>query len=68
MKGILFTLTLAGIACVTTGCERGLFAENLPRTQYERYDKMRGVYRPKVTTDPRGQEVPDLRARLSVYQ
>jgi len=29
------------------GCEKPLFPENLPRTQYERFDRIRGIYTPK---------------------
>lgn len=64
---IVMVITFGGTAGLA-GCEQALFPEALPRTQYERYDKMRGVYRPKETTDPRGVPVADLRSRLSVYQ
>lgn len=61
-------LLLVVMGWALLGCQQGLFPDDVPRTQYERFDKRRGVFRPEETTDPRGVPVPDLRARLSVYQ
>lgn len=50
------------------GCEQGLFAEELPRTQYERFDERRGNERPKEALDPRGYTKANLRGRLTTYE
>lgn len=44
-----------------------MFPEELPRTQYERFDRLRGVYTPKDTRDVYGESVPALRERLQPY-
>lgn len=64
MKSILKTacLTLPLIMCC--GCEDRLFVENLPRTQFERYDRLRGRIVPKEKRDVNGKFVPALRERL----
>lgn len=50
------------------GCEKALFPENLPRTQYERYDRLRGRYVPKDQQNAYGGAEPALRPRLTPYQ
>ncbi len=47
------------------GCEKPLFPEGLPRTQYERYDRLRGHYTPAEQTNPYGGSEPALRERLA---
>jgi len=47
------------------GCEKPLFPENMPRTQYERYDRFHGRYVPAEKHNVYGGTEPDLRARLS---
>lgn len=49
----------------TAGCQRALFPENAPRTQYERYDMMRNRYTPAEEPDVFGKPRKALRARLS---
>jgi len=49
------------------GCEKPLFPENLPRTQYERFDRIRGIYTPKENIGPTGDTQPALRERLTPY-
>ena len=46
------------------GCQRALFPEDLPRTQFETYDKMRQRYVPLEEPDVFGTPQPALRARL----
>lgn len=47
------------------GCQRALFPQDLPRTQFETYDKMRQRYVPLEEPDVFGTPQPALRARLS---
>lgn len=61
-------LFVAGFAAATllgmTGCQRALFPSDLPRTQFETYDKMRQRYVPLEEPDVFGTPQPALRARL----
>jgi len=50
------------------GCEPALFPENTPRTQYERFDRLRGHYRPAEQQGPQGDTEPALRRRLTPYE
>jgi hypothetical protein len=68
IKRLILTVMLGGLLTCIAGCEQVLFPEGLPRTQYERFDRMRGVYRPKETVGPTGNVQPDLRSRLDIYQ
>ncbi|MAE59989.1 MAG: hypothetical protein CMJ49_01385 [Planctomycetaceae bacterium] len=58
-----------GLVCLAAvsfaGCERALFPENLPRTQFERYDRLRGRYVPTERYDRYGDTSPALRERLT---
>jgi len=51
------------LLCV--GCQRSLFAEKAPRTQFETYDLVRERYIPLEVPDEFGNPRPALRARLS---
>ena len=55
---------LAAAALGAAGCQRALFPEDLPRTQFETYDKMRQRYVPLEEPDVFGTPQPALRARL----
>ncbi len=46
------------------GCEKPLFPEDVPRSQYERYNQLRGETRVYKRTNPYGYEEPNLRERL----
>ena len=59
MLAIALALVLAG------GCQRALFPADAPRTQYEKYDRMRNRYAPVEEPDEFGNPRPALRARLS---
>lgn len=48
----------------SAGCQRALFPPDLPRTQFETYDKMRQRYVPLEEPDVFGTPQPALRARL----
>ncbi|MEY3141520.1 MAG: hypothetical protein RLY21_13 [Planctomycetota bacterium] len=57
-----------GLAFGAFGCQRALFPQDLPRTQFETYDKMRQRYVPLEEPDVFGTPQPALRARLSQQQ
>ncbi|MFA7237310.1 MAG: hypothetical protein WC058_10640 [Phycisphaeraceae bacterium] len=67
MKRWCWIMLGTAMACGAGGCEKALFQEQAPRTQYERFDRLRGGYQPPVTYSPDGEEVPNLRARLMPY-
>jgi hypothetical protein len=58
-------IMIAAAAPGLMGCEKALFPEDLPRTPYERYDRMRGRYVPPSQRDAVGGESPALRERLT---
>ena len=60
---LLWMLLLTSV--VSGGCQKALFPPNTPRTQFEKYDRMRNVYTPTQETDVFGNPKPALRARLS---
>lgn len=47
------------------GCQRALFPESSPRTQFETYDRMRQRYVPTEEPDVFGNPQPALRERLT---
>lgn len=55
---------VGGVLLVTIGCTEPLFSENQPRTQYDRYDQIRGQHVPQYTEDEFGQRHPNLQGRL----
>jgi hypothetical protein len=61
----LVTLTFVVAAGLMTGCEKPLFPAELPRTQYERYDRLRSRYVPTEQVNRYGGSEPALRERLS---
>ena len=46
------------------GCGEPLLAESEPRSQYDRYDALRGQRPPAFVTDEFGIDKPNLRGRL----
>lgn len=56
-----------GVAVVTGlgGCQKALFVDGTTRTQYERYQSLRGEYRPPRQYTALGEERPALRQRLA---
>ncbi len=57
--GVL-ALSMGGL----TGCQKVLFTEREPRTQFEQYDRAHGDWVPPTLTDRNGRERPALRERL----
>jgi hypothetical protein len=47
------------------GCQEVLFPSDVPRTQFEIYDRMRNQYAPPEEPDVFGRPQPALRERLS---
>jgi hypothetical protein len=58
------TATIA-LLLLCGGCQRTLFSDKAPRTQFETYDLVRERYIPLEVPDAFGNPRPALRARLS---
>ena len=58
-------VVLAWLVVVLPGCQRALFPEKTPRTQFEAYDRMRYGNVPLQEPDVFGNPQPALRERLS---
>ena len=60
-------LAALGLAVLTGvgGCQKALFVDGTTRTQYERYQALRGEYRPPRQYTALGEERPALRQRLA---
>lgn len=64
IRGLAILLML-GAAVGVGGCEKPLFPDDMPRTQYERYDRLRSRYVPTEQVNAYGGSEPALRERLS---
>lgn len=64
MKMMIAAVLMSAGLLMLGGCEKRLFVENLPRTQFERYDRLRGNYVPTEKRDQYGRYQPALRERL----
>jgi hypothetical protein len=64
-RHVVGALAVAIAAIPLAGCARALFPEDAPRTQYERYDRMRNHFTPTEEPDVFGNPRPALRARLT---
>ena len=62
----LFAALSSGLLAIMVlgGCQRALFPSDLPRNQFETYDRMRQRYVPLEEPDVFGTPQPALRARL----
>lgn len=60
----LALLVACAASTLSTGCQRALFPSDLPRNQFETYDRMRKRYVPLEEPDVFGTPQPALRARL----
>jgi len=49
-------------------CEKALFAPDAARSQYDRYDAIRGQSAPPYIEDEFGRRYPNLRGRLMTKQ
>ncbi len=59
----------AGLALLAlAGCHRALFPANAPRTPFDTYDQVRGIYVHLEEPDVFGHPQPALRARLSRWE
>ncbi len=64
VHGSLIMLIMA-VVTVASGCQRPLFADKAPRTQFDTYDKLRQQNQSLLVPDEFGNPQPALRARLS---
>lgn len=64
MAAITLTCAVATLPALS-GCQKPLFVEEAPRTQFELHDRMRNRYRPTEEPDVFGRPQPALRSRLS---
>lgn len=66
IRGVgLKMLGLVLVFAMLAGCEQSLFPDDAPRTQYDRYDQLRGRFVPEEEPGPYGVTRPALRERLS---
>lgn len=69
IAGIVVLVTGAlGVVVLGAGCQRVLFPEDAPRTQFETHDRLRNRYAPLHDVDEFGRQQPALRSRLSPTQ
>lgn len=52
--------------CSLTGCADPLLSPNEPRSQYSRYDLVRGRFAPQYVEDEFNRRQPNLRGRLLI--
>ncbi len=64
MRRVILRSLVVGMLLLA-GCQRSLFPESAPRTQFETYDRMRQRYVPTEEPDVFGNPQPALRARLT---
>lgn len=57
-------LTVGAVWMVGAGCAKPLLSPTEPRSQYSRYDLVRGQYAPQYVEDEFGRRKPNLRGRL----
>ncbi|MBL9140353.1 MAG: hypothetical protein JNK53_00680 [Phycisphaerae bacterium] len=62
---VVCMVCVAATIALATGCQKPLFPESAPRTQFERYDSLRSGTAPAEEPDVFGRPQPALRARLS---
>lgn len=56
---------LAALALITlAGCNKPLLSPTRDRSQYDRYDRVRGQFVPQYIEDEYGRRTPNLRGRL----
>ncbi len=52
------------LAVFESGCTKPLLSPNEPRSQYSRYDLVRGRFAPQYIEDEFGRKMPNLTGRL----
>ncbi len=65
MTHALRSPVLIVVLLLLAGCQRALFPDGTPRTQFELQDRMRGRYVALEEPDVFGRPQPALRARLT---
>lgn len=64
-RGAAASFLALSSAAALVGCQKPLFPESAPRTQFEKFDTMRSGAAPKEEPDVFGTPQPALRARLT---
>ena len=64
LRCVMVGLCFAAGTTVLTGCVDPLLSPNEPRSQYSRYDLVRGRFAPQYVEDEFGRRKPNLRGRL----
>lgn len=64
MKRLLATALLAVLVGLPSACQSSPFAEDAARSQYDRYDELRGRGHTAKQADPYGRPQRDLQDRL----
>lgn len=59
----ILSVACLGVASLT-GCQRNVFPENEPRSQYDRFDTVRDQRAQQFVYDEYGYRKPNLRGRL----
>lgn len=62
---LLVAIMLVIIVVSSSGCQRALFPQNQPRTQFDVHERMRDPYIQLEEPDEFGKPQPALRTRLS---
>lgn len=62
---IMLNMLIMAVVTVASGCQKPLFADKAPRTQFDTYDKLRQQNQSLLVPDEFGNPQPALRARLS---
>ncbi len=64
LRRLAILAILGAAAASLNGCNRPLFPENLPSSQYSRYNQLHGQQQSARQTGANGEDQPDLRERL----
>lgn len=62
---LLAAALLAAIGLSLSACSKPLLSPTRDRSQYDRYDRVRGQFVPQYIEDEYGRRTPNLRGRLS---
>ena len=67
-RGRIHAVILGSMVLATGACQKPLFPEDQPRTQFDAHDTLRNRYVPLQEQDVFGNPQPALRARLSRHR